>query len=948
MTRFLMPATAMTTLKKVAFTLFCGVACGLVSLVLMVSAAMAQVAGGPPNPSSGPAAPLPASGANDPIIGLPATANYGNCFPFGCAYNGHYQQVYTSSQFSGPVTITELYFYNTVYNNSATAMNSGTWTISLSTTSANWNSLSSTFSANIGADNTQVFSGNLAQSWAFGDTLAIVLTTPFTYNPSLGNLLMTVVATGTTAPGGLIFFDSNTANAIMGRVYCSETEGAGVDCGPTGNVDSGFGLVTGYTAVVTQETLTVNLLDSGTGTVTDNNEAPTINCSEASGTVTGTCSASYPAGTVVTLTATVGSGSTFAGWGGACSSFGTNTTCTVTMNSAQNVTASFDIPNQTVTKTVTTDTPATFNYNGGYAGGGTDYIAQLTSGPSVTSSVTEITFASQTACNSIFTNTPFAGAQCFVAQNGGTGTAAVGYELTCPGYSGTNGTCGSDANPNFFATLGSDFSFNIGDNPGLGLVGTPPNETLTYNGGNPLVSILKYVGPDPLHPCTLNPNSPPVSLSNQTSSFTFVDPGSKPIQGGSGGTGSCWMLLFGTPGEAPSVTVAAPVNNGVYLQNLNDPTTKANYTCDTVYNGVNTPTGGIYPPYTATGPYLTGTCSATDTPGGSVGQGAQFDTATPGPHTFTATVLDSATNTASQTVTYYVQGNSSTGVTSNANPSHYGQSVTFTAAVTGVGTPTGTVQFAIDGSSFGPPVTLSGGSASSGSISTLTVGTHIVTAAYSGDSSNGTSTGTLSGGQVVNPASQTITFTTSAPTSAAYNSSFTVAATGGASGNPVTFTSSGVCSITGTTPGTATYLMTNSTGTCSVIANQAGTTNYSAAPQVTQTVNATGPLLSLTPTTINFGNVYLFNIAVQTLTLKNTGNATLHISGVSLTFGQADQDFGFVNLCPASLAPGKSCIIFLGFWADQLGTQTGTLVITDNAPGSPQQVAITGNGIKKH
>jgi len=42
--------------------------------------------------------------------------------------------------------------------------------------------------------------------------------------------------------------------------------------------------------------------------------------------------------------------------------------------------------------------------------------------------------------------------------------------------------------------------------------------------------------------------------------------------------------------------------------------------------------------------------------GGSVAQGAQFDTATLGTHTFTATVVDSATNTVSQPVTYTVVG----------------------------------------------------------------------------------------------------------------------------------------------------------------------------------------------------------------------------------------------------------------------------------------------------
>ena len=81
---------------------------------------------------------------------------------------------------------------------------------------------------------------------------------------------------------------------------------------------------------------------------------------------------------------------------------------------------------------------------------------------------------------------------------------------------------------------------------------------------------------------------------------------------------------------------------------------------------------------------------------------------------------------------------------------------------------------------------------------------------------------------------QTITFTTPAPANAAYGSQFTVAATGGASGNPVTFTSAGACSNSG-----ATYTMTSGTGTCSVIANQAGNAEYSAAPQVTESVAAT-------------------------------------------------------------------------------------------------------------
>ena len=72
-------------------------------------------------------------------------------------------------------------------------MNTGTWTLSLSTTSKDWNNLSATFASNIGPDNQTVFSGNLAQSWSFPKTMTITLTTPFLYDPSKGNLLMDVI-----------------------------------------------------------------------------------------------------------------------------------------------------------------------------------------------------------------------------------------------------------------------------------------------------------------------------------------------------------------------------------------------------------------------------------------------------------------------------------------------------------------------------------------------------------------------------------------------------------------------------------------------------------------------------------------------------------------------------------------------------------------------------------
>ena len=76
------------------------------------------------------------------------------------------------------------------------------------------------------------------------------------------------------------------------------------------------------------ETLTIGLAGTGSGSVTGSG----IACP-------GTCSKTFPSGTVVTLTATSASGSSFSGWSGAgCSATGS---CIVTMSSNQSVTATF-------------------------------------------------------------------------------------------------------------------------------------------------------------------------------------------------------------------------------------------------------------------------------------------------------------------------------------------------------------------------------------------------------------------------------------------------------------------------------------------------------------------------------------------------------------------------------------------------------------------------------
>jgi PEP-CTERM motif len=182
------------------------------------------------------------SATADVIVGTPADPDIGNCFPWGCPYNAEYQQDYASSDFSGPITITELEFYNTQSNSMSTKLPTGSWTISLSTSSADPGSIGGNFAANLGGDNTVVFSSNIAQAWAFGDTLHIILSTPFSYDPALGSLLMDVVSLSNVDLN--TYFDTNGSNnpgTLFTRVSCP----GGIACAD-GDVNRGYGLVTGF------------------------------------------------------------------------------------------------------------------------------------------------------------------------------------------------------------------------------------------------------------------------------------------------------------------------------------------------------------------------------------------------------------------------------------------------------------------------------------------------------------------------------------------------------------------------------------------------------------------------------------------------------------------------------------------------------------------------------
>jgi hypothetical protein len=118
-----------------------------------------------------------------------------------------------------------------------------------------------------GPDNTLVFSGNLSQ---LGDTLSIPLSTPFTYNPPIGDLLMDVIVSGaphpvgtvTSIPGHLLHAHGYSGGSFNGNTFLGCAYNG---CFPTASVNNGYGVVTEFGTAVSSvpELSFVYLLGAG-------------------------------------------------------------------------------------------------------------------------------------------------------------------------------------------------------------------------------------------------------------------------------------------------------------------------------------------------------------------------------------------------------------------------------------------------------------------------------------------------------------------------------------------------------------------------------------------------------------------------------------------------------------------------------------------------------------
>lgn len=199
--------------------------------------------------------------------------------------------------------------------------------------------------------------------------LAVAVTGTGTVTSNTGGISCPSTCSGTYNSGTSVTLTATAPTTGYSFAWGGACSGSSTTCAVT--MDAAKSVTAIYYLPVPYD-LTVTKNTAAAGTVSSSPSG--INCAAGCSSAT----SSFASGTSVTLTAAAASGYTFTSWGGACS--GSSTTCTVTMNQAQSVTASFSATcSATITGTahdkngdVTLVTPSgggSCNMNGGNSSG---------------------------------------------------------------------------------------------------------------------------------------------------------------------------------------------------------------------------------------------------------------------------------------------------------------------------------------------------------------------------------------------------------------------------------------------------------------------------------------------------------------------------------------------------------------------------------------------------
>jgi hypothetical protein len=104
-----------------------------------------------------------------------------------------------------------------------------------------------------------------------------------------------------------------------------------------------------------------------------------------------------------------------------------------------------------------------------------------------------------------------------------------------------------------------------------------------------------------------------------------------------------------------------------------------------------------------------------------------------------------------------------------------------------------------------------------------------------------------------------------------------------------------------------------------------------------------GPNATILPASLNLGSIALGSSSkAMTVTVTNQGSGPLTVGSVTIGGAKA-AEFSQTNNC-TTVRPPSSCTINVTFTPTADGAAAASLMITDNATGSPQMVALSGTG----
>ncbi len=451
-----------------------------------------------------------------------------------------------------------------------------------------------------------------------------------------------------------------------------------------------------------------------------------------------------------------------------------------------------------------------------------------------------------------------------------------------------------------------------GDDNVLGSTGSLDTNPQVVNKADTMTTVTSSLNPSVFGQSvtfTATVAAVPPGAGTPTGTVTFLDGGNpiitRPLSGGVA-TFTTSALVPGSHTITTSYAGDANFNGSTGSLTGNQVVNKANTTTPTVTSSVNPSVFGQFVTFTAT---VTASAPGAGTPTGivlfkdgvsTIGSGplsggvATFSTSTlsVGIHTITTTYGGDANfngSNGSLTGNQVVNKASTIAVlSSNNNPSTFGQSVTFTATVAvaspGSGTATGTVTFK-DGASTLGTGTLSGGVATF-TTSALAAGNHIITGVYGGDANFTGTTGSLdTNPQIVNQSgTTTVVVSNNNPSIFGQSVMFTatITAVPPGAGTPtgtVTFKDGASTLGPGTlSGGVATFTTSALTaGSHSITAVYGGDANFttSTSPILTQVVHGTDVSVTLThvPDPANIGGKLTFSAVVQ-----NNGPDTANVT----------------------------------------------------------------------